>query len=95
MQAVTSFSRAVIGSKRALLSSFEEVVAEKMARDKAWTTMCPDTGASIGQHFRHSIEHFRILVEATDTAAATGSLGPALYDQRMRGNTVETSVVAA
>ena len=61
MLAVCSFSRAVIGSKRALLTSFEDVVVDAVARDQAWTVPCPDTGASVStpNHFYDEMHHLR------------------------------------
>ncbi len=51
---------------------------------------CPGIGgATIGQHFRHAIDHFAALLDAGEANSIVA------YDQRRRGTEIETSAQAA
>ncbi|MEO1511363.1 MAG: DinB family protein [Planctomycetota bacterium] len=51
-------------------------------------------GASIGQHLRHALDHFRVLLERGP--AATGDdAEPVCYDRRERGTAIESDRAAA
>lgn len=87
--AVRRAALAVLGQKRALLQALPPA---------QYTAPCPAAGnATIGQHLRHSLDHYsRCLAAAADVAAANPATAPVIrYDQRARGTAVEADVDAA
>jgi hypothetical protein len=83
----TNENRELIHSVIETLQQGETLLAE--ISDVTYTHKVPGAfNASIGGHYRHCLDHFRILFEA----AATGSLN---YDHRERGTLVENDRFAA
>lgn len=61
--------------------------ADRLLRDlplAAYTATPPAGGSSIGQHMRHMLDHFQVLMQA-DTELVD-------YDQRHRGSSIETDI---
>lgn len=64
--------------------------ADRLLRDlppSVYTATPPDGGSSIGQHMRHMLDHFQVLMQA-DTRLLD-------YDQRHRGSCIETDIEQA
>ncbi len=81
-------SEAVRRAAVAVIEQAEAFLASPAGERYAET--CPGIGnASIGQHFRHAIDHFAALLDATDPSSVIA------YDQRQRGTDIETSRDAA
>lgn len=71
---------AVLGQKRALLQTLQPV---------HYTAPCPLVGnATIGQHLRHSLDHYARCLAAAEAATPT----VIQYDRRERGTAVESDV---
>ncbi|KAL7538506.1 hypothetical protein ACHAXR_008602 [Thalassiosira sp. AJA248-18] len=60
------------------------------ASDK-FTTVCPLIGATIGQHYRHSMDHVELAALVAGSAENDGAPSPGElhYDLRVRGGTLE------
>lgn len=75
-----------------LLAAMDEVLAQGEALlaglSDAQYRESAETGASIGAHYRHSLEHFKILLEA----AGGGTVD---YDRRARDPQLETERLTA
>jgi len=67
----------------ALLHKYDTKVAGEMFR-----SICPIVGASIGQHFRHSLDHLEIAA----SAATDGTISKIHYDLRARGGASESDM---
>ena len=79
---------------------FAGVVHQKIkvleAVKEGYTAVCPMVGASIGQHMRHSLDHWTRVAEAVDTIVAGIETVPLLrYDVRDRGTGAETDPIIA
>lgn len=64
--------------------------ADRLLRElppSVYTATPPDGGSSIGQHMRHMLDHFQVLMQA-DTELLD-------YDQRHRGSCIETDIEQA
>lgn len=96
---VRSCSLAVLGQKRALLAALQPA---------QYTQPCAMVGGgSVGQHLRHSLDHYRKLFEGVAAAAppssssspAASSSSPTIttiqYDVRDRGTAIESDLAAA
>ena len=64
-----------------------------------FVTPCPIVGASIGQHYRHSMDHVELVALVADTAdkqSSSSSISDVMeelhYDLRVRGGTLEKDV---
>ena len=89
---------ALLNQKVGLLDALLRRHVTPAAATEAFTAICPIVGASIGQHFRHSMDHMELvaLVSADKFAAVSRSDFGAVqtaaelhYDLRVRGGTVE------
>ncbi len=81
--AVRRGALAVLGQKRALLHALQPA---------HYTAPCPLLGgATIGQHLRHSLDHYARCLAAA-TAATTPTTAVIQYDRRERGTAVESDV---
>mmetsp|Transcript_2329 Transcript_2329/g.3592 ORF Transcript_2329/g.3592 Transcript_2329/m.3592 type:complete len:200 (-) Transcript_2329:590-1189(-) len=61
------------------------------ASDK-FATVCPLVGASIGQHYRHSMDHIELaalVASSVGNDASSPIVGELHYDMRVRGGTLE------
>ena len=65
----------------------------------AFQKTCPIVKASIGQHYRHSMDHVELAALVASTAAQDASMiqqgGELHYDLRVRGGTLEKSIIEA
>jgi len=62
---------------------------------KQFTKVCPYVGASIGQHYRHSLDHIELaaLVAQQQLDRDRSDVAPELhYDLRVRGGTLESDL---
>lgn len=96
---------ALLTQKIGLLDALITRHVTPIAATDAFTATCPIVGASIGQHFRHSMDHVSLiaLVSAAKCSAASGMDSEQLaaynseqepaaqihYDLRVRGGTLE------
>jgi hypothetical protein len=100
--AVVEASRRVLLQTEALLSGME-----RLGLEEVYPRTCPMLCASIGQHVRHSLDHFDRLLRSLPRAkagadpgagAAAGAAAPPLpivrYDERERATAVETELSA-
>ena len=64
------------------------------ASDK-FATVCPLVGASIGQHYRHSMDHVELaalVANSVGNDASSPLVGELHYDMRVRGGTLEKDI---
>jgi hypothetical protein len=100
--AVVDASRRVLLQTEALLSGLE-----RLGLEEVYSFPCPMVCASIGQHVRHSLDHFDRLLRSLPrekagadpgAGAAAGAAAPPLplvrYDERERATAVETELSA-
>lgn len=78
---------AILDQKLELLSNLDDVFDE--ASNYAFTSTCPIVGASIGQHFRHSLDHIELPAMALIN---DHQLQDFHYDKRNRGGSSERSM---
>lgn len=76
----------VLKSARAILEQAADMIRD--LTDEAYTTPGAQ-GASIGQHTRHTLDHYRKLIDGFNTSSVV------VYDHRDRGVPVETDRDAA
>lgn len=81
---------AILNQKLVLLTELESTF--NGAAKHAFRTRCPMVGASIGQHFRHSLDHMELPALVLASGQDCVDLH---YDLRVRGGTTETDVVEA
>ncbi len=87
MAMVRAASLAVLGQKRALLASLQP---------NQYTQPCALVGGgSVGQHLRHSLDHYRKCLEGAASSSASNTPTTIAYDVRDRGTSVETDLAAA
>lgn len=81
---------ALLMQKIALLDLMVARYGESKATEK-FATVCPIVGASIGQHYRHSMDHVELaaLVASSAGNADSTPAGQLHYDLRVRGGTLE------
>lgn len=83
---------AILTQKIALLDLLVARHGISEASDK-FASVCPLVGASIGQHYRHSMDHVELAALIASSAAASASspssVGELHYDLRVRGGTLE------
>lgn len=93
--AVTGILRPLIRSNVALLKQKIALLDLLVARygERAlekFTTPCPLVGASIGQHYRHSMDHVELAaLVASSAGSGTSASGELHYDLRVRGGSLE------
>jgi hypothetical protein len=76
-----------------LLASLDEVLAQgerllQSLSDSQYAAKLPEAGASIGAHYRHSLEHFQLMFEAVQQPAID-------YDSRARDGALENERLLA
>lgn len=56
-----------------------------------FSSICPIVGASVGQHYRHSMDHVELAALVASSAQGQGdaTVGELHYDLRVRGGTLE------
>lgn len=83
---------ALLMQKIALLDLLVARYGGSKASDK-FSTVCPLVGASIGQHYRHSMDHVELAAlvasSAGNNSASSPIAGELHYDLRVRGGTLE------
>jgi hypothetical protein len=87
----------VLAHQRRLLEALARHTATaSIARvsDDVLTRPCAVSGASVGQHLRHALDHVRKLVDSS-RADPAGACPVVAYDQRARGTDVEQCVASA
>ena len=68
--------------------NLEEIrLSQNLKYDCIYSKMDPLFGASIGQHYRHSLQHFSKLIDS--------DIDVINYDQRERGTEIEKSMTHA
>jgi hypothetical protein len=73
-----------------------EALTSKHGKDKAkelFQTICPLVQASVGQHFRHSLDHMEIAASIAEKPM--GPMPELHYDLRVRGGASENDMDAA
>eukprot|EP00985_Skeletonema_marinoi_P020182 scaffold11863_cov165-Skeletonema_marinoi.AAC.5 len=96
MRAVIKSNLAILSQKIALLDLLVSKHGATKASD-AFQKTCPIVGASIGQHYRHSMDHVELAAlvasSAQDASMHRQQLGDLHYDLRVRGGTLEKDLV--
>eukprot|EP00984_Skeletonema_dohrnii_P006089 scaffold2164_cov68-Skeletonema_dohrnii-CCMP3373.AAC.1 len=96
MRAVIKSNLAILSQKIALLDLLVSKHGATKASD-AFQKTCPIVGASIGQHYRHSMDHVELAAlvasSAQDASMQQQQLGDLHYDLRVRGGTLEKDLV--
>lgn len=91
-------NQAILKQKLSLLTTLESKYGTDKLEQALFTLTCPIVKASIGQHYRHSMDHMElaVLVAATRNEMVNQNIqmNPCTiqYDQRVRGGTLETNV---
>jgi hypothetical protein len=93
MRALIKSNLAILSQKIALLDLLVAKHGATQASD-AFQKRCAIVGASIGQHYRHSMDHVELAALVASTAQQDASmqqqqLGELHYDLRVRGGTLE------
>ena len=97
MRALIKSNLAILSQKIALLDLLVSKHGATQASD-AFQKICPIVGASIGQHYRHSMDHVELAALVASSANDTSmyqheQLGELHYDLRVRGGTLEKDLV--
>eukprot|EP00814_Leptocylindrus_danicus_P009205 CAMPEP_0116024084 /NCGR_PEP_ID=MMETSP0321-20121206/12077_1 /TAXON_ID=163516 /ORGANISM="Leptocylindrus danicus var. danicus, Strain B650" /LENGTH=219 /DNA_ID=CAMNT_0003495689 /DNA_START=136 /DNA_END=795 /DNA_ORIENTATION=+ len=90
IQSLCRANMAILHQKLMLLTELESTFND--AAKHAFRSRCPMVGASIGQHFRHSLDHMELPALVLASGQDCVDLH---YDLRVRGGTTETDVVEA
>eukprot|EP00816_Leptocylindrus_hargravesii_P013734 CAMPEP_0196802780 /NCGR_PEP_ID=MMETSP1362-20130617/2340_1 /TAXON_ID=163516 /ORGANISM="Leptocylindrus danicus, Strain CCMP1856" /LENGTH=222 /DNA_ID=CAMNT_0042174177 /DNA_START=135 /DNA_END=803 /DNA_ORIENTATION=+ len=90
IQSLCRANMAILHQKLLLLTELESTFND--AAKHAFQSRCPMVGASIGQHFRHSLDHMELPALVLASGQDCVDLH---YDLRVRGGTTETDVVEA
>ena len=96
MRALIKSNLAILSQKIALL---DVLVAKHGATQAsyAFQKTCPIVAASIGQHYRHSMDHVELVAlvasSAQDASIQHQQIGELHYDLRVRGGTLEKDLV--
>ena len=87
------YLKGVLHQKRQLLSLIRSIdAAASVDRcNQILTTSCKVSGATIGQHLRHSLDHIRKVTSSSGSAISA----KISYDVRDRGTTIETCIESA
>lgn len=91
-------NQAILKQKLSLLSTLESKYGTEKLQHTLFTQKCPIVKASIGQHYRHSMDHMElaVLVAATRNEMIDQNIKMTpctiQYDQRVRGGLLETDV---
>lgn len=91
LQPLVRSNIALLTQKIALLDLLLGRHGANAAADQ-FTKVCPLVGASIGQHYRHSMDHIELaalLASSSDTHNAPSHGRELHYDLRVRGGTLE------
>lgn len=98
MRALIKSNIAILSQKIGLLDLLLAKHGATQASD-AFQKTCPIVQASIGQHYRHSMDHVELAALVASTAAQDASIiqqgGELHYDLRVRGGTLEKSIIEA
>mmetsp|Transcript_7175 Transcript_7175/g.11732 ORF Transcript_7175/g.11732 Transcript_7175/m.11732 type:complete len:203 (-) Transcript_7175:29-637(-) len=97
MRALIRSNLAILSQKIALLDLLVSKRGASQASD-AFQKTCPIVGASIGQHYRHSMDHVELAALVASSAKDISmhqhqQLGELHYDLRVRGGTLEKDLV--
>ena len=93
----------LLGQKLELLSVLRKELGSEEEAKLGYAQICTIVGASIGQHFRHSMDHTELAVATATAAIATtttlttnrNNIAKIHYDRRARGGDDETNMEAA
>ena len=95
MRAVIKSNLAILSQKIALLDLLVAKFGSNQASD-AFQKICPIVGASIGQHYRHSMDHVELAAlvasSSQDSSIIRQSPGELHYDLRVRGGLLEKDI---
>lgn len=80
----------VLGQKLDFMQALQTELGQEQAREK-FALACPVVGASVGQHFRHSLDHMERVANTLEDATTT----ELHYDIRIRGGNDEHDLDAA
>lgn len=95
MRALIKSNLAILSQKIALLDLLVGKHGASQASD-AFQKTCPIVGASIGQHYRHSMDHVELAALVASSAQDSSTqqqIGDLHYDLRVRGGTLEKDLV--
>ncbi len=102
LSALVNANKGILNQKLSLL----EVMETKFGTDgmqKLFTRICPIVHASIGQHYRHSLDHVELAALVASTSSVNSNIDninnskhsdplTLRYDLRVRGGTLEKDV---
>lgn len=95
MRSLIKSNIAILSQKIALL----DLLVTKhgaIEASNAFQKKCPIVGASIGQHYRHSMDHVELIALVASSARdASTPQGELHYDLRVRGGTLEKDLAAS
>jgi len=103
MNALLHANLGLLGQKLELLSVLRKELGSEEEAKLGYAQICTIVGASIGQHFRHSMDHTELAVATATAAIATtttlttnrNNIAKIHYDRRARGGDDETNMEAA
>ena len=94
-------NQGILKQKLSLLSVIESKFGIEELTQTLFQKKCPIVHASIGQHYRHSMDHMELAVLVAATRNEMGDMGVDMdpitlrYDNRVRGGTLENDVLEA
>jgi hypothetical protein len=94
-------NQSILKQKLSLLTALESKYGPEKLAQTLFTLKCPIIKASIGQHYRHSMDHMELAVLVATTRNEmidqNIKMNPCTiqYDQRVRGGKLETDVYEA
>ena len=95
MRALIKSNLAILSQKIALLDLLVGKHGASQASE-AFQQTCPIVGATIGQHYRHSMDHVELaalVASSVQGSSAQQQIGDLHYDLRVRGGTLEKDLV--
>mmetsp|Transcript_6960 Transcript_6960/g.10878 ORF Transcript_6960/g.10878 Transcript_6960/m.10878 type:complete len:200 (+) Transcript_6960:144-743(+) len=95
MRALIKSNLAILSQKIALLDLLVGKHGASQASE-AFQKTCPIVGATIGQHYRHSMDHVELaalVASSVQGSSAQQQIGDLHYDLRVRGGTLEKDLV--
>lgn len=84
----------ILGQKVDLMAALKDSLGQEEAKQR-FSQTCPVVGASVGQHFRHSMDHMERVATILDNNKEKQELDHLHYDVRVRGGNDEHDMDAA
>ena len=88
-------NKAILQQKLELLTNLNQAFGDSVSANTAFSSTCPIVGSSIGQHYRHILDHVEQPVKALLCGKESNEkmmLHNLHYDVRNRGGSSETDV---